>query len=412
MLAVVVGGVCYRLATGSRGPQTAAWTVGGDYPSFHMAARILNEGQGDRLYDLTLQESVFRDLVPEATGLSSFYPYPPFIAALFRPLALFPMPVGLAIFLIVSPLTYVAALWLLIRQLGPDRRDERALVIAAGLSFLPYVGYTWLGAQITFIAFAAVALAVVEDERGRGLRSGMALSLCLYKPTLLLLILPMLVVTGRLRHLLGLAAGAALLAMVSIATAGTGSIVAYIQRMLSLAETYGSGQTFLNPYRFVDINSFFRMLPYGRSTLGSVVCAGVVIAAAAALVHLWVDARSGERQTTQLVWAATITWTAVLNVYTSGYDTILVVVAALLAFAAMRGRGWIRWRSLSSALTVLYVAPWVAEVSAPLAGVQAFTIALAWFGTLLIMEARRKSSLTESTAWPDDDYRGHTAPSR
>src|SRR5205823_10006356 len=124
-----------------------------------------------------------------------------------------------------------------------------------------------------------VALALVEEDRGRPFSSGLALSLCLYKPTLLVLLVPMLVVTGRLQHIVGFAAGAAAQSVLWLLTGGVASIRAFVEELQwTISRTTAETQLF-NPYRYVDVNAFVRLLPYGRST-GATIAAAAIAGAA------------------------------------------------------------------------------------------------------------------------------------
>src|SRR5262249_14322881 len=156
-------------------------------------------------------------------------------------------------FMALSLVGFLAGLTMLTSQLGP-RRDERLLTILAGLSFFPFIGYTWLGAQISTLGFLAIALALAAEDRGRPFASGLALPLCPSKPTLLLLLLPMIVVTGRMRHLAGFIAGAALQSVLWLASGGAASVAAFLEEIRWTTErTTAAGQLF-NPYRYVDLN--------------------------------------------------------------------------------------------------------------------------------------------------------------
>jgi len=390
VLLVVVGGAVFR-ASGSNWSNDAAWTIGGDFPTFYVAGRVLRQHQGDRLYDLALQEQIYREEVAGATSLTRSFAYPPFIAALFEPLARVALPAALLIFLTILPLVFLGSVALMIARFGPSARDERALVLLGGLSFFPFIGYSWLGAQISVVGFLSIAVAVCEEDRGRPFWSGVALAVCLYKPTLLVLILPMLLLTGRFRQLAGFLTGAGILAILSVMVAGTGAVVVFAQRLFWVAARSSANDRLFNAYRNVDLNAFFLLLPYGRSVAGRAVFVAIAAAAGVALVNGWLRSRPADRSERLLLWAATLTFTLVLNIYTPFYDTVLVVAAAILAFAAVRARRWQGWDRLGPALLCVYGAPWLAEVTARAVSVQIYTLVLGGFGTLLLIEARRAS---------------------
>lgn len=398
VLIVFTAGVCLK-ASGSKWAGGDVWTAGGDLVAFYVAGRILNEYDGARLYDIDLQERVHREVVPGAKALNRTFAYPPYIASIFQPLARLTLPSALLVFMIATPLVFLVGLLLLDAQFGSPLRDERALLVLAGLSFFPLLGYTWLGAQISTIGFAAVAVALYLDDRGHPFTSGIALSLCLYKPTLAVLIGPMLLVTGRIRQLAGFAAGTLSQLLAWLAIGGFASFATFAEEIRwTMERTTTAGQSFFNPYRYSDVNAFFRLLPYGQSLAGRVVAAIVVVVAAASLVMVWWRSRHADRAARLLMWAATLTWTLILNVYVPFYDTVLVVPAAVLTVAAVRARGWAGWNRIGPAIACVYGAPWTAEFCARAFRVQIYTLALGVFGTLLLMEGiRSRTASTDRT---------------
>ena len=395
VLVAIAVGAGYHLARGSTERESGAWTIGGDFIEFYMAGRMLNDHDGANLYELSVQERVCREIVPDALSLPLPFMYPPFVATAFRPLALLPYPAATFVFLLALPLLYVAALGALFDRFGPSSAPERAAVVVAALSHAPFAVYSWLGAQVSVVGFMAFALALREEDRGRAFSSGLALSLCAYKPTLLVLVLPMLVVTGRFRQLAGFAVGAAALAMVSVATVGVEGVRDWIDKVTWMsAQATAEQARFVNPHRYVDLTSFFRLLPHGRSSAGVFLLSAFVVAALAFLAYTWWRTRGAVRSVRLLVWAATISSTLLLNVYSPAYDAILVVVAGLLAFAALRDQ--VSWPRLGTVLIALYFAPWLAELATPQLRLQFHTMALVAFTVLLLLEARRAGGTSVS----------------
>ena len=382
-------------ASGSSWAGGDAWIARGDFEEFYIVGRILNDHDEARLYDFARQSQVYRDVVPGATTLKLPFAHPPLVAVAFRPLARLPFSTALRVFLAITPIVFLAALWLLTGTFGPFPRDERALALLAGMSFFPFLGYTWLGGQISVIGLAAIALALAEEDRGRPFRSGLALSLCLYKPTLLVLILPMLVLTRPVRQLAGFIAGASVVGLASLLLAGREANLAFIEKTKwMIDQSMAAGDPPFNEFRYIDVNAFFRLLPYGRSAGGYLLLAGISMIAATALVRVWLQSRTIDRHKSLLVWAATLAWTPILSIYTPFYDSILVVPAGVLSVAAVRARAWQGWNRLGPMLACVYVTPWLAEICARTFNVQIYTLVLGAFGTLLLVEANRPVAAT------------------
>src|SRR6266536_3602365 len=75
-------------------PNFNAPVPGGDYLHFYLAARIVRDGEADRLYDFDYQLQFQNDpsFLPSASGeyLSALYIYPPFFVWFCQPFALLP----------------------------------------------------------------------------------------------------------------------------------------------------------------------------------------------------------------------------------------------------------------------------------------------------------------------------------
>ncbi len=144
----------------------------------------------------------------------------------------------------------------------------------------------------------------------------------------------MLAIGRRWRVLAGFAAGACVLGSLSLFAVGYGGCVAYIEALRLRA-----GLVTLNPspvalFKYVDVQTFFRFL-FGGYSLASAAAAlilggtGFII-----LALMWARSKPGTRAD-GLLWAATVTWTLVVNVSIPIYDTTLVVIGALVMAAAV-----------------------------------------------------------------------------
>ncbi len=159
----------------------------------------------ERLYDLTRQNVAYHALLPRTpTELSLPFVYAPFLAVCTRPLAAFPYPLSFVVWTALSLLAFRVAFGLFWRQCpGLQQASASGTSVVATASFCPFILETVVGGQFSVLALLCVALSMELERRGRPISAGAALALCLYKPTLLVLIIPMLLLTGRWRMLLG-----------------------------------------------------------------------------------------------------------------------------------------------------------------------------------------------------------------
>ena len=186
------------------------------------------------------------------------------------------------------------------------------------------------------------------------------MALCLAKPTLLVLMLPMLILGRRRRALIGFVTGAGMLVVVSLAVVGWHGCTEYMAVVLrfgGLATTAGNSFLLAD---YVDINSFLRTATggSGRLALGGLALMGAGIVPW--LAKIWRDAREGDPATLGLAWASTLTWTTVLNLYVPAYDTPIILSGIVLMVQWLyRANRETVPMALRILLVLLYVAPWV-----------------------------------------------------
>ena len=119
----------------------------------------------------------------------------------------------------------------------------------------------------------------------------------------------------------------------------------------------------------------------GRTTAATVFLIAITVAVTGtAAVLLWRSARAGNAAQS-LAWAATITWTLLLNVYVPMYDSVLVVIAAMLTLGAVKELKWdsgVRW--IVAVLILVFAVSWVSYDFAQAHRVQLLSIAFAILG--------------------------------
>jgi hypothetical protein len=378
-------------ATAERGQTVFGPPLGADYAGFYAAAMLLNTTPPDRLYDFTLQDAIYHEVLPDDPGHLP-YLHPPFVALTLRPLARLPYAWSFGAWLVVSAGLYLAGLILTLKRLRFAPAD-RPLILLLALSFEPFIMECWMGGQLSAVGFFCVALAYYWLETGRPTAAGAALGLCLYKPTLLVLLLPMLVLARRWRPLAGFALAGLGLAGVSVAAVGWRACLDYAGLLLGFARTTGgSGGAVLPASKYVDLNSFFRMLCGGPSPFTRALMLLTLAVPLGCLAVGWWRVGRGGGPCRRVLWAATLTWTLVANLYVGAYDSILVVLAALLTADALYqpGEGAAPFRSptLPAFLLLLYLVPWVSQHLARATGLQLSTLILLAFGAYQLTVAR------------------------
>jgi hypothetical protein len=363
----------------------------GDFAGFYALGRILNTHPMADLYNYELQKEVCSQVHARAGGYG-LLPYPPFVGIFFQPFALLPYPAAYLLWLLITLGLYAVGLKLLLDRFLPLDPVRRSLLFCFAFAYCPFIIDTAASGQLSAVAFFVLSAALCQDDAGHPFRSGLLLSLCLYKPTLLVLLLPMLLVTRHFKSLLGFATGAAVLVGLPTAIGGFGIWTVFLRTILSFGKVAGGAQAsaVLILVKYVDLTSFSSFVHGGRSRPGLALLLLCAAAAAVFLLRFWWTSPRRGRPFNALLWATTITWTLLLNVYVPMYDSILIVLALMVTAAALRQIPGHPMQRAFTALWILILAgSWFSGWLDGRTSVQLLTLLFAALGVLEFAALRR-----------------------
>jgi len=384
----------FSFLTNDKGRTAFGPYLGADFAVFYVAGSIFDVYPPERIYDVNLHTQLYRGLFPGVPPDAQLpYANAPFFVLLFAVLAHLPYQWAYLIWMMISIGLYVGGLWLLRGTYTSIPRDAWSTAMLLAFSFTPFLVEGLSGGQVSVFGFFWLALALSLERRRHLLLSGAALSVCAYKPTLLVLILPMLVITRRWGLLRGFAIGSLGLAVLSLLAVGWQGCCNYVEMLLLFLTTTTGAASGLRTWKYVDINSFSRLLAGEHAFVRWALVLAAVGGTLPLLVRGWWKANGERENVRSLIWAMTIIWTLVLNVYLGIYDTVLVVLSALIATDMLCHGGPDTHALLTPAyrylLLTLYLVPWVTQPVARLTSVQLDTLVLAAFGFYLIRLLRR-----------------------
>lgn len=342
-----------------------------DFPAFYNAGRIVSTHPQGALYDQDRQRGLYFELVPNAHPLNvRYFAYSPFFALVFVPIARLSYLPALFCWIVLTALLFVAGFHLTWMNSGLAHEHKVSSFLIC-FSFLPFFAWGFLSPQTSVIAFFALALTIYLDGRGQFILSGLALSMLLYKPPLLILLIPMLLVTKRWRTLAGFVVGASILGIVSLAVVGVSGIKSYLDMLRMFAELKASGGR--PTYMEIDAYSFFFGLTQNRRLSTAFLALVCVIVLPLLVVRWWRDREAS--------WSDAITWTIVLNFYVLIYDATLMILAVLVSPIIFKTKA-AKWL-----LIVLFVAPWFQKLS--VFGFQPMTVAVVAIGSYQLLLSSR-----------------------
>jgi hypothetical protein len=380
-----------------------------DFIYFYGIGHIANQYPLARLYDYALVLKITDSIFPLHDLVWGPNPYPPYVALFFSLFAKLSFLPAYVLWMLTSLGFYLVGIAVTVRGVFPKEPLKTSLVFCFALGFYPFFICALKNGQFSTLAVLAVGLAIAQERSSRPILGGLALSLLVYKPTLLLIVVPMLLLTRRWKMLGGFFTGFAVLILVTTWFGGLGIWSTYLHSLSFFRRFIESqGQSVLQLWEYVDFNSFSYSIPGGRSAPALAILACISVAATVALAALlWRSANgasSGSRPAQDLAWAAALTWTLLLNLYVPVWDSILVIVALILALRALGELGWTVSASWIVVLALLmFAVTWNVVAKSNRHGTQLMMILLFAFGLIqlfLLHRITRKGRFGRQQASP------------
>ena len=373
--------------------------AGGDYSCFYIAGKILDDHPSGELYDFRFQSELLHSLMTKIS-LTEELPYinPPFFALIFKPLSRLPYMVSYFVWIIVSVILYVFAFELIWKTLDsmPPKTSNISLLLA--LSFEPFLIETVLGGNSSAVGFVAWALFLYFWHLKKDLMSGLSLGILLYKPTFLVIMLPMLLIARKIKILLGFSICSIVIILLSVVTVGYETSIEYVRLLFGVSNTVLRSEEIFRTWKYVDIFSFSRLL-FG--TLSPAVLVLIVIASLVPIIYsikLWWKINCLNKSSQEFLKASAITLTTIINLHFAIYDTVILVLSILLTVNALYRNSTVQNSTELSPvfkvlLMLIYILPWISQYLARITGFHLFTLAVAFIGSHQIFLARTYSSL-------------------
>jgi hypothetical protein len=329
--------------------------VAADFIQFAAVAEAWELGRIDELYAGLARQQEFMTLAaelkrPYRDTLS--FNYPPFYAWLLRPLAPLPYLHRFVVWSLMQFAFAVIALACWRKELGP-----RAFgIVALGWFLSPPVCNTLVLGHASFGALAAMSGTLYLLNRGRDFQAGLVLSLLLFKPTLGVVIGPMVIIAGRWKAVLGVAMGASLLLLASLAVSvqACKDYPKIGRELFHLATTHPD--FYVRHFNWLGAVSTLLAKPpadfnWVRRAMVVIPIAMLLLTVAKAWCIPW---RPGSPRW-QAGAAAAVLATLFCTPYLYSYDTQLAGIAAVYSVATWRLRPeWHRWYILGCIFTAGY----------------------------------------------------------
>ncbi|HMB94525.1 MAG TPA: glycosyltransferase family 87 protein, partial [Tepidisphaeraceae bacterium] len=351
--------------------------LGGDWFAFHNAATILNQHNPARLYDLQLQSHLYHNQLPDEPPEACLpYANAPFLADAFRSFGLMPYAWSYATWTVLSLLMFITGLTFAWRAADLPR-EQLGFGLLVCLSFEPLSMECIHGGQISAIAVLLFSSAIYLHLSHRQLFAGAILSFCIYKPTLLPIVMLMLLVTRQWRVIAGFFIGTFIIVLFSCMMLGITPWLNYFKILMQYVafNTSSAGQTVFRTWKFIDLNSFLKLLHLPPTAIALMLLI-VTIAAVREAMRIWHSDWKDDPDRIRLAWACALTGTLVLNIYVGIYDSVLVLPGLLLLAGTLRRRDGVEWAVYRCAAVAIFLLPWFSQIVAVWVGFQPYSLGL------------------------------------
>jgi hypothetical protein len=218
ILVGVVIGYAYFLATSHGLRAVRGGRIGGDFPAFYGAARIVRSGAWQSLYDPIVQSRAQADLLPDSQGGWLPFAYPPFVAVAYVPFTFLGFKSAYILHTVLMTGCAVAALAFLRPLIGAIRR-EFAPCVAATLTFYPLFRAI-VGGQNTPLSLLCAAGTAAMLARDRDVAAGLWVGAWMFKPQYALPVGALIAVGGHPRVILGGTIAAAIWYLIGASVSG------------------------------------------------------------------------------------------------------------------------------------------------------------------------------------------------
>jgi len=192
--------------------------LGGDYPAFYAAGRMLNAGHPEQIYSVPAQEKAQQDLFPPTQQGWLLFPYPPHFAVFYQPFALLPFVSSYVVYTLLMAACCALAIRL-VAPAAPWCQRNQTFWVAMALIFYPLFRAV-TGGQNTALSLLCAAGTAASLRTGRHHLAGVCLAAWLFKPQLALLATALLIVGGHAAVLPAFAAAAGVVYAVGAVVGG------------------------------------------------------------------------------------------------------------------------------------------------------------------------------------------------
>ena len=326
------------------GVHRLAHPAAGDFGVFYAAGKLLDAGRPLAVYSTSQLQLVERHISAGRT-LNLFFPYPPYVTAVFGGLARLPLDLAFLVWTGANVLAYLGCCFMVLRRLPGQWRVAGSITAALSLPILVSTfqgengGLTALGFTLALMALYPLESTSPTSERSRLLQLGAGVILLALKPQFL--IVPLILVLARRKKPEIMTSGLSL-----IAALGAGVLAGGLASYASFANLLVGGLKAGSKYHWgPSFNYTFQaqvQALFGRSLLSTGLWVTIALLALGLLA--WMAAERDD-----IVWIVPAAVAILATTHAMYHDLPLLFPALLVALSSDK----LRWPALLTVLAIV-----------------------------------------------------------
>jgi hypothetical protein len=328
-----------------------------DFSLTYVGARIVHQGIGARLYDITLQKQIRDSLFTHPNPL--LFEHPPSEALLLSPLAALPFRTAYLIWGLLNATVWLCLIWFLRPYLPMPHEDLGYLSL--WLLFAP-LGVALYQGQPSLLLLAIYAVTFAGLKRENEFVAGVCLGLGLFRFQFVLPFAFIFLVRRKWRFLGGFALSSVFVGLLSLLAVGWSGIVSYVRFLWMIGNnpqnlSYGSGVDMPTIHGFVYA-MLGKSIGQGGLTITVALLSLLLLVAVALRWQSLSDDSSQSGSAFNLMFAAAVAASLLTGSHMFTHDFSPLILAMFLAAAGFSHSGRGEYRTLRTAMKLTLVLFW------------------------------------------------------
>jgi hypothetical protein len=238
----------------------------------------------------------------------------------------------------------------------------------------------WIGGQTSSFGFFFIAFAIYLYKSEKLFFSGISFGLCMYKPPLLLLIIPFFILTKQYRICLGILLTSAIVVIYTILFFGLNSLIDWLNFSIQHLNDNIEKPEILRITKFVDIVSFVRQIFGTLEIIERILIISIFVCWIVYIIFYLKILKIIDDDRKELALALIIIWSTVINIYFPIYDTIILVLLLIIIVDKQNpeiSKNNIRLDKVTKLILICtYIVPWITFIFVIKFKIQFYTLVL------------------------------------